>query len=242
MWEKYISRYNYRRSLDIDALLPDYYQDRPIQEIDKPSQQRLHMMENMVISYLRSEDFEKALEMSEKMISLAPDDFRGYRMRAESLIYLDKLDHAISSYAKALECTSERSDECATVLADKSNVLLMAGRWEEALSNAQELLQIDPTEHSGVINKCIALTKLGEEEEAKKILQDTLPEIENHYYRACAFATLGDKQNMLRELRSAVKEESGYRVDAKIDPGFADYRKDPEFKKLVYEVEAREES
>jgi tetratricopeptide (TPR) repeat protein len=235
MFEKYISKFDYSTLLNIEALLPDYYLNRPIYKIENQIQEQLDIMENVLVSYLSLENFEKALEMSEKMINLAPDNFRGYRRRGDCLIYLNKICDAITSYEEALKYTTERSDERATVLTDRSNVLLMAGKWQEALSDVQKSLEIDPTEHATIINKCIALKKLGKEEEAKKILQDTLPEIKNKYYQACAFAMLGDKENMLRELKEATKQDGGYRVDAKAAPEFVEYRKDPGFRKIVYE-------
>jgi hypothetical protein len=73
-------------------------------------------------------------------------------------------------------------------------------------------------------------------EEANLILQDVLTRTEGRYNRACAFAVLGDKENMLKELAAAIKEDSAHRVDAKFDPEFADYREDPDFRKLVYEA------
>lgn len=195
----------------------------------------LFTMVQMVLSYIYTEDFEKALEMSEKMIKQAPSDYRGYGLKGLSLIYLNRVKDTIASYSEALKYTSPKSKEQEIVLAGMANALLIDGNWEEALSDAEKALQIDPKDYTAIINRCIALKKLGREEEAEKILKDVLPEIEDKYMRACAFATLGDKKNMLKELKAAIKEDSGYKVDAKFDPDFIDYREDPDFKKLVYE-------
>jgi hypothetical protein len=111
---------------------------------------------------------------------------------------------------------------------------LVGGNWEEALSDAEESLQIDAGGDASTINKCIALKKLGREEEADTILRDKLPTIKGKYYRACAFAVLGDRANMLVELEAAIEDNSVRRVWAKSDPDFADYREDPDFRKLVY--------
>lgn len=195
----------------------------------------LDVMGRMVISYGWTENFEKALEISERMISQAPNNFSGYWQKGSSLTYLNKVEDAIASYTEALKYTTQKSKEQNLILTGRSNVFLIAGKWEEALSDAEKTLQIDPGNYASVINKCVALKKLGREEEAEEILQAVLPEIKYKYHRASAFATLGDKKNMLKELKAAIKENSGNRVDSKFDPDFADYREDPDFKKLVYE-------
>ena len=140
------------------------------------------------------------------------------------------------SYSEALKYTAERSKAQDRIFSNRSNAHLIAGNWKEALSDVEKALQIDPEDSVAVLNKCIALKKLGREEEAKDIIQGILPEIEEDYYRACAFAVLGEKKKMLKELEVAIEEDSGKRVDAKFDPDFADYRDDPDFRKLVYEA------
>jgi len=206
-----------------------YYEEALIQNPDD-----LDIMQQMVLSYFWTEQFEKALEMSQNMIKHAAGDFRGYRLKGRSLGYLGRLEDNIASHSEALKYTTEKTQAQSDILADRSNVHLIAGNWEEALSDAEKSLQMNPEEYATVLNKCIALKRLGKEEEADKILQDVLPEIEYNYFRACAFAVLGDKQKMLRELEAAIEEDSANRVDAKFDPDFADYREDPDFQKLVY--------
>lgn len=194
----------------------------------------LDMMGRIVLSYIWTEDFDKALEMSEKMITQAPDDFRGYWKKGHSLVCLNRLKDAIASYNEAVKYTTKNSKERAMILTGKSNVLLIDGNWGEALLNAERSLQINPKNNATVINRCIALKKLDRKEEAKEIIQKLLPEVTYKYMRACAFAVLDDKENMLKELEAAIEEDSGNRVDAKFDPDFADYREDPDFRKLVY--------
>ena len=133
-----------------------------------------------------------------------------------------------------MKYTTEKSEERALVLPNRSNASLLAGNWKEALSDAEEALQIQPKDYVILINKCIALKKLDRGEEVETILQDILPEIENKYLCACAFAVLGDKEMMLKELEAAIEEDSRMRVRAKFDPEFTDYREDPDFRKLVY--------
>jgi hypothetical protein len=55
------------------------------------------------------------------------------------------------------------------------------------------------------------------------------------YEKACAFALLGDKDNMLIQLSVAIRDDQAYKVFAGRDPDFAQYQQDPEFKKIVLE-------
>lgn len=200
--------------------------------LQKPND--LRIMQRMVLSYMWTEDFEKSLEMSEEMISQAPSDFRGYLRKGSSLVHLNRLEDAIASFSEALQYAADKTDERGGVLVSRSNALLIAGNWEEALSDAEKALQINPESRAALINRCMALKELGREEEASKILQDALPEMPDKYHRACAFALLGDKENMLKELEAAIEGDSANRVRAKFDPDFAGYREDPDFQKLVY--------
>jgi len=197
----------------------------------------LDIMERMIFSYMGIEDFEKALEMSKQMIKQAPSDFRGYWRKGLSLVHLNA-DKAIACYEEALKYTTEKSEEQEVVFVNRSNAHLIAGNWEKALSDAEKALYINPENYAAVINKCIALKKMGREEGIKEILHDVLFELKSKYLRACAFAVLGDKGNMLKELAVAIEEDSMNRVNAKFDPDFADYREDHDFRKLVYKAKA----
>jgi len=202
--------------------------------IQKPSD--FDTMKRIVWSYQCTERFEEALKMSEQMIRAAPTDYRGYHERGESLDYLGKLKDAIASYNEALKYTAEKSLEQDIVLVSRSNVRLLTGDWKGALSDAENSLLIDLEGYEAMINKCIALKNLGREEEANQILKDVLTKTEDKHLRACAFAVLGDKENMLKELATAIEEDSRNKVTAKFDPDFTDYRDDLDFRKLVYEA------
>ena len=210
-----------------DAL--SYYGKALIQNPDS-----FDVMNNMFWSYIRTEQFKDAHEMSERMIKKAPDNPITYWNKGLSFFYFNKIKESIASYNEALKYTTEKSKERAIVLSNRSNSFLLAGNWKEALLDAETALQIMPKEYVILINKCTALKKLDQEGEAETILQDILPEIEDKYLRAGAFATLDDKEKMLEELEAAIEEDSGMRVRAKFDPEFTDYREDPDFRKLVY--------
>ena len=195
----------------------------------------IYIIEGIIKTYTVMEKFDKALEWSEKMVRQFPDNYLSYYRKGESLSYLNRFQDAVASHDEALKYTPEKYMRAA-VLTNRANVNLMVGNWEEALLDSEKVLEISPKSYTSIINKCIALKKLGKKEEAEKILQTVLPEIKYNYTRACAFATLGEKENMLTELQAMIRElHSKGRVLAKFDPDFADYRDDPDFRKLVYE-------
>lgn len=205
-----------------------YYEKAVMQNPDD-----FNMMDKMSLAYRFTEQFKKALVMAEKMITNNPIKFSGYYAKAHSLEYLNRIDDSLAFFKEALKYTAEKSSERASVLASMSNQFLLTGNWNEALSTAEESLQITPKKNVALINKSIALKKLHREEEAKTILRDILPETEDKYHRACAFAGLNDKENMLKELDAAIKEDNARKIEAQFDPDFEDYREDEDFQKLV---------
>ena len=195
-----------------------------------------YIMDKLVSVYLWTEKIDECLKLSERIIQCAPTNYRGYRRKGSSLTRLSKLKDAIACYDEALKYTAEKSSERGIVLTARSNVRLLVGDWDKALSDAERALQADPEDYAAMINKCIALKKLNRVDEANSILQKVLTETKHKYLRAGAFAVLGDKENMLKELAPAIEEDSAHRVNAKFDPDFADYQDDPDFRKLVYVV------
>lgn len=198
----------------------------------------LSIMGNLVLGYIWTEQFEKALEMSQRMISQAPGEYLGYYWKGRSLSYLgrDRIKEAIVNLNEALKHAGKEATNRVTVLTSRSNTYLVANNWDKALSDAEEALQLDAEEYAALLNKCIALKKLDNKKMAEKILKDNLPKIEDKYLRACAFSTLGNKVNMLKELKTAIKEDNKYRMFAKYDPDFEEYREDPDFRKYVYDT------
>lgn len=193
----------------------------------------LEILENMTLSYIWTEQFEKALEISEKLINSTPNNYEGYYLKGISLVYFNKIEDSIANFDLAIKFANKNS-EVLNVLRERSNSHLIDNNWGEALSDCEKALQISKKNPVVVVNKCLALKKLNKEDDAKKILNDILPEIDYNYRRACAFALLNDKENMLRELETAIKEDVACKIDAKYDQEFAEYKNDPDFRKLIY--------
>ena len=188
-----------------------------------------------------TENFEEALRISEAVTTQNPDGFLGYFLKAQAFEALGRLGDAIEMINEAFTRTTEDSkDRFTYVLITRSNILLLDEKWEDALSDVEKVLGIPPemleasARPSAIGNKCIALKKLGKKEDAVRILQMELNKTRDKYLRACFYATLDDKQNMLKMLEKAIEEDPmKNRLRAKIDPDFVDFREDSDFKALV---------
>jgi len=177
-------------------------------------------------------DLEKAAETSERFVKQNPDNLYAHILKGHTLSYLDP-EGAIAAYGKALEHATTKTER-GDVLVSRSNALLIAGKIEKALADAEEASQIDSKDYVAAINMSIALKRMGRKEDAYRIVKETLPIIKDSpYNRACAYAVLEEKEKMLEELEAAIKSDKIYKVNAKYDPDFADFREDPDFCKLL---------
>lgn len=213
-----------RRNYD-NALI--YYRKALLQKPDD-----IEVMGNMFYCYRNKGEFKDALKTAEQIIASYPNDFLGYWCKGTSLVGLNKIKDGLTSFQEALTYTSDNKPNQATVLISLSNNYLLNSQWSEGLSAAEKAIKLS-TEVAAVLNKCIALKNLGRYDEAREIINSLLPKIKSKYAKACAFALLGDKANMLTELEQAIKENPSKKVDARKDPDFADYWQDDDFNKLL---------
>jgi tetratricopeptide (TPR) repeat protein/NAD-dependent SIR2 family protein deacetylase len=191
-------------------------------------------MEFFSNSYLAVEDFKNAEIIIKRLMRAYPESPSTYSLEARLYKCAGNSDAALNSLQKAL--TYSRTNEMkSAILVALSNSKLLTNDFSGALADAEESLRLSKGERSAAdINRSIALKKLGRVDEATKILNDVLKRETFHYFRAGAFAVLGNKRDMLKELKVAVEMNSASIIEAKTDPDFIDYRDDPKFKQIVY--------
>lgn len=198
---------------------------------NNPSNPNLMLKKVEAMNY--EQKFKESIKLSNAIIKQFPNKYQGYFSKAHTLVYLKKYTRAITFYNKALKHTSEGSTERVDVLRARTNIYLLSGKWKKALSDADKILEGKITDDASILNRTLALKKLGNREEAFKIFEDYLT-FENYpYFRACAHAGLEDKENMLKELETAIEQKRNNRIDAMRDPEFMEYHEDTDFKKLV---------
>lgn len=191
-------------------------------------------MELLSFSYLYIEDFKNAQITIDRMMERYPESPVPYYVQADLYHYTGDGDRALTSFKTALKYA--RTNEMKSkIFASISAIKLFMTDFNGALNDAKESLKFSSTQKSVAnINRSIALKNLGRTDESKKILDTVLKSERSHYLRACVFANLGDKENLFKELKLAIEEDSAYVIHAKTDPDFIDYRDDPRFKKIVY--------
>ena len=86
------------------------------------------------------ENYEKALEVAEKMVRKSPDDINALNSKAKALLYLAREDEAISILDKILTLAPDDNE----ALASRAHSLYLLDRYDEALEYIQKALSQDP--------------------------------------------------------------------------------------------------
>lgn len=195
----------------------------------------LDILRGLSSSYLALNKFDKAIKTFDKLIELDPNKYIYYLGKGRCLTYQGKIDESIDVFNKGIKNMKNNSESEIMLLISRANSYLIKGNWKKALDDSEKVLKINPNRYSALINKSLALKNMNQKEEAEEIIKTILPEIENHYHRACALAVVEDKKNMLSEIEITIREENEYKIDFINAPEFIKYKEDPEFKKLVME-------
>jgi tetratricopeptide (TPR) repeat protein len=205
--------------------------DEAIQYYEKAANQdaSFGILYRLATLYRYAGKTEKAVETGEKVKTLSKWD--GFALIGVTLGYID-LQLSLPNFDEAFKYAQSVEDKH-WVLVNRSNVLLTYNKDEEALSVLEEPAK-DPRDTYAQINKSIALKRLGRLEEAKKLVEETLPNIKDDYHRACAYAVINNKEKALEYLKKAIQTDKIRSVFyARRDPDFEDYRDDPDFKALL---------
>lgn len=193
----------------------------------------------IVLSFIYADNVEKALDVADGMVERFPTQSMSHWSRAFVLRFLNKPEDAIISYTEALKHETDRRIIC-HLLQLRSEVLFMAGKWTEALGDADQALLSNPKADMARLVKWASLLKLGRPDEAEKTLSDIMryPDASD---RAAVSAILGQREEMLAHVRAAIQKRSDARLEIRTSPFFVDYQEDPEFQKLVHERQETEE-
>jgi tetratricopeptide (TPR) repeat protein len=220
----------------------DQYQ-RALKQNPKNSEVIYHLG----VTYLKIGNPERALRMAKSLIKLNPKGSpESYNLASAALQHLDKPRDAIRFLNRSLKIRERGSQDWETILVNRSNAWLMIGKYKDALADSEKAIRVygdykkalDASEHSAVMNYCLTLKGLNRMDEAREIAQYFLQHVDRStprlsYLRASAHGVLGNKVEMLRELKRSIVKESSLIFEARSDPDFADYRSDRNFRKLV---------
>lgn len=193
----------------------------------------VELMNALGLAYLYGGKDEDTLRIADRMNKQFPNDFKGYMLAARALLDKDP-NKSLSNLDEALKVAVEQKD-IVDILTQKSYILLKLNRNDEALSEAEKVLGIDPKNVIAEINKFYALKKLGKALEAVELANEVLlrPEI-SPYCQALIYAFLGDKEKMLKPLQDAFTKDRSYVLYAvRHFVAFEAYREDLEIQKII---------
>jgi tetratricopeptide (TPR) repeat protein/NAD-dependent SIR2 family protein deacetylase len=237
--------------VEIDRLVP--YQFLGDTEFDKNPEQALayyqkalviepndpDVMARTIFAHIASNQCGKAIEVFKNMLAREQGGPIVYFYGGIALACAGSNEEAVRVLEDGLQRVPEGSAARASFHTTIGNCLLLLGKWNEALSEAEKSLKIKPKGVSATLVRCLAMKKLGRQEEASAIVErlvakDKDIDAATAYELAAGYAFLGEKAKMLESLKLAIDEKAISRVFAMIDPDFADYRQEPDFRKLVY--------
>lgn len=208
-------------------------------ELDSAQNLSVAELASMSLSYLVLGDLDKALSKATEAIQRHPTKYDGYRLMGTLLKFQGKPQDAIKQFTTAAGYAS--GPELVSVLTSRSDAYAILGDWKAALSDTERGLQLVGNDTktaarinpSLLLNHCYALTHLGKTESALEMVREVLPLLEDAYFRAVAFAILGDKEQMLKSLKSSIKEDRINVLEARYDPNLAAYHEDADFQELL---------
>jgi tetratricopeptide (TPR) repeat protein len=199
----------------------------------KKDENNTRVIGEMVRCNINLEDFDEALKLVEQLMKIEPNNLRHAWYKTIIIGYQQKFIEAEDLTKKSLlsdNLTQELKEDLRISL---SNLYLKMSKYDEAIKQTDIVLSINSSITPAIINRCIALKKLNQESKIKEELRKVITDTKNHYFKACAYATLEEREKMLKELTKAIKEDYFNKIQAKFDPDFEDYRHDNEFKKLL---------
>jgi tetratricopeptide (TPR) repeat protein len=211
-------------------------------------------MQGLASAYSRLGKPAQALRIARHLMKLDPQNDYYVSLAAQALHRLGKHKDSIKMWSLALKSAEPESPEWIDLLNGRSNQWLITGKWKEALNDTEMVILSDggykksvaANNISIVMNYCLALKGLNRTDEARDIAQYVLSHVKaddpfHRYLRASAYGVLGKETNMLEELKHAINENNSLRLDAQLDPDFADYRSDPKFQRLVHRTSDKSE-
>lgn len=193
----------------------------------------VNTLDRMWFSYISLENFEKSMEISEELIIRYPDNFIGYYRKSRSLKHQHHFEQSLEFSEKGLKLAKTKSERV-TVFINRADTYLHLNDWDNAIFQADQALAISISSDVAILNKSVALMKLSKIDDAILLLNTHLENVETNYIKACYYAILNDKENMIKFLNIVV-EDMYYKVMAKFDVEFDGYKDDPDFIKLTTE-------
>ncbi len=142
---------------------------------------------------------------------------------------------ALEMFESALEIAPE--DMRKIPINNKARILYTLERYEEAITQYDQLIEMEPNNSNFLSDKGAALLKLGQYEEALNIYDQSLAITQDnfpaYYNKACIYALMGNEADALRHLRIAFELNSEAKTFAVEDTDLQNLWDNEEFLTLV---------
>lgn len=182
--------------------------------------------------YIAKREFNEMIGYAEKLIQETPERYLGAWWKARALTFKGDTDGALKWFMESMK-KAESDEEESKISSSMANVYNVRKQWEDSLNFTAIALTLNPKNVVGVIARSIALSATGKRSESSKLLESNQNLFKDDYQKACVAAVKRDKQRMLEYLKKTVHENPHSKVTIQHDPDFANYKGDPEFKKLT---------
>jgi superkiller protein 3 len=115
-------------------------------------------------------DYERAIELADRAIQIAPGDPRGYALKTKALVWADQPADAIPVGVAGLEVDSNYAPLYAALARAYTNI----GRYQQGLSYGERAVELDPMDADAHRSYAYALIWVGRREDAIAQLEDAI--------------------------------------------------------------------
>jgi tetratricopeptide (TPR) repeat protein len=149
--------------------------------------------------------YEKALEVYERVIQLAPTDANAYHRKGIALNRLGRNKEALEVYEQAIRLDPTYAE----VYYNKGIALGDLGRNKEALLAYEQAIRLDPTHAEAYYHKGVALSRLGRNEEALVIYEQATrldpKNADAHYNKGIILGKIGRYEEALLAYEQVIR-------------------------------------
>jgi adenylate cyclase len=155
---------------------------------------------------------ERALELAEKGVSLAPNDPATLRSLSFARSFLGPLDTALEVASRAIELAPNDAE----VHQDLAHALMMSNRFDEAIESCRRAALLDPRHWRPLFTQgqCLVLTKRYAEavDCLRRVIHDRPDFLVGHLFLAAAYSRLGQKDRALEEAAEVRRINPDYSI------------------------------
>ncbi len=186
------------------------------------------------ITLMSLKRYSEAISFFDQAIEVKVNYAEAYNYKANAYIQSSRFSDAIKLTDKAISLKPDFKD----AYLNKGTALFSIRKHEDALTQYKKTIEIDPNYAEGYFNlgSCYMMID-GKKPEAIDAFTKAIeisPNYAGAYYnRACAYASLKDIDNCIKDLDHAVKLDRNFKNMLKFDADFSTLQEYPKFKSLI---------